>query len=66
MTEPIGWQKSSYSGTQGDCVEVAAVDGTIRFRESDTPAVVLAITPTALGTFLLALKTGEFGPTASA
>lgn len=62
MTEPTRWQKSSYSGTQGDCVELAAACETIRLRESDAPAVVLTVTPTALRAILLALKAGEFGP----
>jgi hypothetical protein len=66
MNASIMWQKSSFSTGEGECVELTSPDGTIGLRESDTPAVVLAVIPTALGTFLLALKTGEFGPTASA
>jgi hypothetical protein len=66
MLIPITWQKSSYPNEEGECGELTSADGTIRLRESGTPSVVLEVTPTALGTFLLALKTGEFGPTASA
>ena len=33
-----GWRKSSYSGTNGNCVEVwFGADGTVRLRDSKDP-----------------------------
>jgi hypothetical protein len=58
----INWQKSTYSG-QGDgasCVELAAVGGTIRLRESDDPEVVLTTTRARLGAFLQGVRAGRF------
>ncbi|MEV5243070.1 DUF397 domain-containing protein [Streptomyces cinnamoneus] len=51
------WQKSSYSHEGANCVNVAvANDGTVRLRESDAPATVLAIKRTALHGLIRALK----------
>ncbi len=59
MPEPK-WQKSSYSGSgQNDCVEVAAAGNrSVRLRESDAPAHVLAPSPAALHGLLAHLKAG--------
>ncbi|MFP3988734.1 DUF397 domain-containing protein [Streptomyces sp. E11-3] len=52
MTE-LNWQKSTFSEGQGDnCVYVAATDGSIHLRESDTPNVTLTTTPSALAAFI--------------
>ncbi|MFP3989126.1 DUF397 domain-containing protein [Streptomyces sp. E11-3] len=58
MTTPATWQKSSFSGggEGNDCVELAATEGGIRLRESDTPASELATTPTPLTHLLHTLK----------
>jgi hypothetical protein len=60
VTTPITWQKSSFSETHGACVELAAVDGAIRLRESDDPHVVITTAPHPLGTLIRAIKAGEF------
>lgn len=55
------WQKSSYSGTGGNCIDVAAADdGTIKLRESDAPDVIVTTTPEKLRAFILGVKAGEF------
>jgi hypothetical protein len=63
----ISWQKSSYSG-QGDgaeCIELAALPGTIHLRESDDPGVVVTTAPAPLKALLLGIKATEFDGTAS-
>ncbi|MEV7020821.1 DUF397 domain-containing protein [Kitasatospora sp. NPDC093558] len=62
MLESI-WQKSSFSGSGGDCVEVRAVNGTVELRESDEGETILLTTPSRLASLLRAIKTGEFGNT---
>ncbi|MFG2498490.1 DUF397 domain-containing protein [Streptomyces sp. NPDC048441] len=54
----LTWQKSSFSGgPQGECLYLAAApDGTIRLRESDTPAVTLATAPTQLAALMGHIK----------
>jgi hypothetical protein len=53
------WQKSSYSNEGANCVDVAAaLDGTIRLRESDEPDVTLPVTRAGLSGLLLAIKAG--------
>ncbi|MFI2291311.1 DUF397 domain-containing protein [Streptomyces niveus] len=55
------WQKSSYSGTAGNCVNIAAADdGTIKLRESDDPGTIVTTTPEKLRAFILGVKAGEF------
>ncbi|GAA2708127.1 MULTISPECIES: DUF397 domain-containing protein [Streptomyces] len=57
MCKPA-WRKSSYSvGAEGSCVEVSLPPGgLIRLRESDDPAVVLAVRPAALAALLRTVK----------
>ncbi|MEV4433665.1 DUF397 domain-containing protein [Streptomyces sp. NPDC049555] len=51
------WQKSSFSGANGeDCIEVTAQDESIVVRESDAPRTVLTLSPTQLRALLRALK----------
>lgn len=60
MANAIEWQKSSFSGG-GDgpnCVELGAVDGTVRLRESDAPGTELATTPAGLAELIRELKAG--------
>ncbi|MFE1960092.1 DUF397 domain-containing protein [Streptomyces sp. NPDC059479] len=55
------WQKSSYSGTGGNCIDIAAADdGTIKLRESDSPDTIVTTTPEKLRAFILGIKAGEF------
>ncbi|WP_371517815.1 DUF397 domain-containing protein [Kitasatospora sp. NBC_01300] len=55
-----GWQKSSYSGSNADCVEVRAVAGAIELRESDEGEVVVRTTAHRFASFLQGAKAGEF------
>ncbi|MFD8994638.1 DUF397 domain-containing protein [Streptomyces abikoensis] len=51
------WQKSSYSGTASNCLNIAAVgDGTVRLRESDDPDTVLVVAPASLRALLAAIR----------
>ncbi|MEW2550075.1 DUF397 domain-containing protein [Streptomyces sp. NPDC047002] len=56
------WQKSSFSGTGANCLNVArdVGDGTIKLRESDDPDVVVTTSPEKLRAFILGVKAGEF------
>lgn len=58
MSEPIHWQKSSFSGgdSDEDCVEVAATSAGIHVRESDAPVAVLTTTGTPLRALIAAIK----------
>lgn len=52
MSEPR-WQKSTFSGpsgNNGECIELAAGDDTttVHLRESDTPTVILPLSPHTL------------------
>ncbi|MCI3226396.1 DUF397 domain-containing protein [Streptomyces sp. NP-1717] len=62
MTSPLTWQKSSFSGSDGEiqCVEVAHVDGRILLRESDAPDTAVTTDRDKLRAFLLGVKAGEF------
>ncbi|MGW2044897.1 DUF397 domain-containing protein [Streptomyces sp. NPDC001858] len=43
------WQKSSFSGVDGeDCVELAHAGSRLLLRESDAPGIVLAVSPMSL------------------
>jgi hypothetical protein len=56
------WRKSSYSGQQGNCVEVKIIDG-IAVRDSKDPAgPELEFTSRAWAAFVAGIKHGEFGP----
>ncbi|MFE6049654.1 DUF397 domain-containing protein [Kitasatospora sp. NPDC056446] len=54
------WQKSSYSGSNSDCVEVRAADGAIEVRESDECDVIVRTTAAKFAGFLQGAKAGEF------
>lgn len=55
------WRKSSYSGGNGACVEVATVGGRVAVRDSKNPnGGVLLFTPNQWTTFLNDIRRGEF------
>ncbi|MGW3039276.1 DUF397 domain-containing protein [Kitasatospora sp. NPDC001159] len=54
------WQKSSFSGSGNDCVEVRKADSLVELRESDEGETILRTTPTALAALLQGIKVGEF------
>ncbi|MEV8479285.1 DUF397 domain-containing protein [Streptomyces sp. NPDC051173] len=55
------WQKSSYSGTSSNCLNVAAAsDSTLLLRESDNPGSTITATPAALGALINAIRRDRF------
>ncbi|MFE3872925.1 DUF397 domain-containing protein [Kitasatospora sp. NPDC059146] len=54
------WQKSSYSASGNECVEVRATDGLIELRESDEGGTILRTTPDTLSSLLHGIRAGEF------
>ncbi|WP_128432715.1 DUF397 domain-containing protein [Streptomyces cyaneus] len=58
MSQPLRWQKSSYSAgdSDNDCLEIASTPTTLHLRESDDPTTTLAPTPTALHALITVLK----------
>lgn len=56
MTTAPQWRKSSYSGTESDCVELA--DKLDAVRDSKHPQTVLQ--SAELGAFVRAVKEGRF------
>ncbi|MFB7676193.1 DUF397 domain-containing protein [Kitasatospora purpeofusca] len=60
---PMSWQKSSYSGNGGNCVEIAPdfVD-LLSVRDSKDPSgPVLAFPSEAWRSFVAGVQAGEFG-----
>ncbi|MEV7139339.1 DUF397 domain-containing protein [Streptomyces tauricus] len=52
MSTDLHWFKSSYSGNQGECLEIA-IRGAIHIRDSKTPAApTLTVTPATWTAFL--------------
>jgi hypothetical protein len=55
------WKKSSRSSGNGQCVEMADLDGTVAVRDSKDPTgPVLIFTPAEWTAFLSGAKDGEF------
>jgi uncharacterized protein DUF397 len=58
---PSTWRKSSSSGSNGDCVEVAFVEDGVLVRHSRNPSgPMLSFTPTEWRAFLAGTLNGEF------
>ncbi|MFJ2776288.1 DUF397 domain-containing protein [Kitasatospora sp. NPDC087315] len=57
---PNEWQKSSFSSSSDNCVEVRTVDGIVEIRESDTGEIVVQTTAVKFAKFLQGIKAGEF------
>lgn len=61
LQNTLDWRKSSFSGANGDCVEVAAAEGRIAFRHSKEPEQgTLLYTRSELAAFIEGCKAGEF------
>ncbi|MFF3762504.1 DUF397 domain-containing protein [Streptomyces sp. NPDC001922] len=60
--KPSNWRKSSYSGGQGDCVEIAAsVSSVAHVRDSkDREGPVLTFSGDAWRAFIADVSAGEF------
>lgn len=57
----LNWIKASRSHGNGNCLELAAIDGGVAVRDSKDPAgPVLRFTPAELDAFLDGAKKGEF------
>jgi hypothetical protein len=55
------WRKSKASGANGECVEIAFVDGTVRVRHSRDPlGAVLSFSYSEWRAFLAGARDGEF------
>ena len=64
MTKIVGpFRKSSYSGAQGNCIEVAstAVGGHAVRDSKDQTGPILTFAPGGWQAFLACAKSGEFG-----
>ncbi|MER5884303.1 DUF397 domain-containing protein [Streptomyces sp. NPDC001941] len=60
-TDPIIWQKSSFSGGGGEnCVEVTLHKGEIVMRESDEPDSTIKTSRAKMSAFIAGVKNGEF------
>ncbi|MEV4648670.1 DUF397 domain-containing protein [Saccharopolyspora sp. NPDC049357] len=56
-SELVGWKKSSYSGVEGDCVEVAAAPEIVGVRDSkDRDGDVLVFPQQRWADFLAGLR----------
>jgi len=61
MDKPgISWIKSSFSNSNGNCLEVGKMDGRIAIRDSNLPEFVITCTPEEFKAFLDGVRAGEF------
>ncbi|MDG4798829.1 DUF397 domain-containing protein [Micromonospora sp. WMMD1082] len=57
----VTWRKSTRSGANGNCVEVAQLTGAIALRDSKDPSgSALVFTPDGWAAFIEGAKDGEF------
>lgn len=57
----VTWRKSTRSGANGNCVEVAQLTGAIALRDSKDPSgPALVFTPEEWAAFIEGAKDGEF------
>lgn len=57
---PTTWRKSTYSGQNGDCVEVADLGGTVAVRNSNAPdRGTISFSLNAMAAFVAACAAGE-------
>lgn len=57
----VSWRKSSFSNTNGECVEFARVADGVLIRDSKNPSgPVLAFTPGEWRAFLAGVRQSEF------
>ena len=63
VSAPLEWVQSSYSGNNGNCVEVAVLPGGGRaFRDSKDPSgPIVTLSDSGFAAFLAAVGAGEFG-----
>ncbi|WP_406202076.1 DUF397 domain-containing protein [Kitasatospora sp. NBC_01560] len=54
------WQKSSFSASNNECVEVRTTNGLVELRESDDGDVILRTTPAQFAALLHRAKAGHF------
>ncbi|MFB7474711.1 DUF397 domain-containing protein [Kitasatospora sp. NPDC056184] len=53
------WQKSSYSASNNECIEVRPGTEAVELRESDAPGAILRAAPAAFAGLIRAVKAGE-------
>jgi Domain of unknown function (DUF397) len=57
----LTWVKAQYSGSNGQCVEIASAPGKIAIRDSKDPdGPILVYTPGEFRTFLHGARNGKF------
>ncbi|MFE7194335.1 DUF397 domain-containing protein [Kitasatospora sp. NPDC057541] len=54
------WQKSSFSSSADECVEVRVVDRTVELRESECGHIIARTSPLKFANLLDCIKAGEF------
>ncbi|MGP4111621.1 DUF397 domain-containing protein [Streptomyces sp. 4N509B] len=60
LTQEFTWQKSSYSSTGDNCVEITRHPGGIAIRESDMPEIIISSSTARLAALLNGSKAGRF------
>ncbi|MFJ9841964.1 DUF397 domain-containing protein [Kitasatospora sp. NPDC101155] len=58
--DQLNWQRSSFSGEQTNCLEIASEGEFVYIRESDNPTHIVTTTRTKLNAWILGAKDGEF------